>query len=55
MRCGPRRSGLSWVEDIGRWFAGADGRPLRAHGVLRVINERHERERGSLTCRDSTR
>jgi diguanylate cyclase (GGDEF)-like protein len=33
-----------WVEDIGRWFAGADGRPLRAHGVLRVINERHERE-----------
>jgi len=33
-----------WVEDIGRWFAGSDGRPLRAHGVLRVINERHERE-----------
>ena len=40
----PGASGLSWVEDIGRWFAGADGRPLRAHGVLRVINERHERE-----------
>jgi len=40
----PNASALSWVEDIGRWFAGADGRPLRAHGVLRVINERHERE-----------
>jgi len=40
----PGASALSWVEDIGRWFAGADGRPLRAHGVLRVINERHERE-----------
>src|SRR5262249_58018062 len=34
----------AWVEDVGRWFAGADGGPLRAHGVLRVINERHERE-----------
>ncbi len=34
-----------WVEDTGRWFAGADGRPLRAHGVLRVINERYEHER----------
>jgi diguanylate cyclase (GGDEF)-like protein len=34
-----------WVEDSGRWFAGADGRPARAHGVLRVINERYEHER----------
>ena len=34
-----------WVEDTGRWFAGADGRPLRAHGLLRVINERYENER----------
>jgi diguanylate cyclase (GGDEF)-like protein len=33
-----------WIEDIGRWYAGADGRPARAHGVLRVINERYERE-----------
>src|SRR2546423_1324885 len=40
----PGASALSWVEDIGRWFAGADGRPLRAHGVVRIINERHERE-----------
>lgn len=34
-----------WLEDTGRWFAGRDGRPARAHGVLRVINERHEHER----------
>ena len=33
-----------WVEDSGRWFAGADGRPARALGVLRVINERYEHE-----------
>jgi diguanylate cyclase (GGDEF)-like protein len=34
-----------WVEDNGRWFAGADGRPARAHGVVRVINERYEHVR----------
>jgi diguanylate cyclase (GGDEF)-like protein len=33
-----------WVEDIGRWFAGPDGQPARAHGVIRVINARHEQE-----------
>jgi diguanylate cyclase (GGDEF)-like protein len=33
-----------WIEDIGRWYAGEGGRPLWAHGVLRVINERYERE-----------
>jgi len=35
---------LRWIEDSGRWFAGPDGMPARAHGVVRVINERHERE-----------
>ncbi|MGH6664389.1 MAG: EAL domain-containing protein [Pseudolabrys sp.] len=34
-----------WLEDTGRWFAGPDGKPLRAHGVLRAIDERHARER----------
>lgn len=29
-----------WLEDTGRWFAGPDGRPVRAHGLVRVINER---------------
>jgi diguanylate cyclase (GGDEF)-like protein len=33
-----------WVEDTGRWFAGHDGKPARAHGTVRVVNERHERE-----------
>jgi diguanylate cyclase (GGDEF)-like protein len=33
-----------WIEDSGRWFAGANGKPSRAHGMLRVINERHARE-----------
>jgi len=33
-----------WIEDTGRWFAGADGKPQRAHGVIRAITERHERE-----------
>ena len=29
-----------WVEDAGRWYAGQDGVPHRAHGVVRLINER---------------
>jgi diguanylate cyclase (GGDEF)-like protein len=33
---------LHWIEDTGRWFAGAGGEPVRAHGVLRVIDARHE-------------
>ena len=33
-----------WIEDVGRWFAGGDGKPARAHGVIRVINERHAQE-----------
>ncbi len=34
-----------WVEDTGRWFAGRDGKPQRAHGIVRVINERYEHVR----------
>jgi diguanylate cyclase (GGDEF)-like protein len=33
-----------WIEDIGRWYADGSGKPARAHGVLRVINERYQRE-----------
>jgi len=42
----PKRDGDAklWVEDTGRWFAGPDGRPQRAHGIVRVINERHAEE-----------
>lgn len=39
-----------WVEDTGRWFAGPDGSPARAHGIVRVITDRHQREE-SLTQR----
>ncbi len=35
---------LLWLEDTGRWFAGHDGKPARAHGVVRTINERYSRE-----------
>jgi diguanylate cyclase (GGDEF)-like protein len=31
-----------WIEDSGRWFAGPTGRPVRAHGIVRVVTERHE-------------
>lgn len=43
LRSGPRAPKL-WIEDTGRWFADADGAPVRAHGVIRVINDRYERE-----------
>ncbi len=33
-----------WLEDSGRWFAGVDGKPVRALGVVREIGARHERE-----------
>jgi diguanylate cyclase (GGDEF)-like protein len=36
--------GQVWIEDVGRWFPDADGKPVRAHGVIRVINERHAQE-----------
>ena len=35
---------MFWIEDCGRWFAGADGRPARAEGTVRIIDARHERE-----------
>ncbi len=45
IRPDPESETKLWVEDTGRWFVGPDARPLRAHGVLRVINERYEHER----------
>jgi len=38
------RSNKLWIEDAGRWFADADGKPCRAHGIIRVITDRYERE-----------
>lgn len=39
------RAATIWIEDTGRWFAGSDGRPTRAHGLVRVITERYKQER----------
>jgi diguanylate cyclase (GGDEF)-like protein len=33
-----------WVEDQGRWYAGADGHPAEVYGTLRPINDRHKRD-----------
>ena len=56
LRPDPASDTRLWVEDTGRWFAGPDGKPARAHGVVRVINERHEHEqRLDLSRRASTR
>jgi diguanylate cyclase (GGDEF)-like protein len=42
----------TWIEDTGRWFAAADGRPTRAQGVIRIVNERHaQQERLSFLSR----
>ncbi|HEU0083389.1 MAG TPA: GGDEF domain-containing protein, partial [Bradyrhizobium sp.] len=35
---------LLWIEESGCWFAGADGKPARVQGIVRVDNERHARE-----------
>jgi diguanylate cyclase (GGDEF)-like protein len=35
---------LLWIEESGCWFAGADGRPARVQGIVRLDNERHARE-----------
>ena len=32
---------VQWIEETGCWFAGADGKPVRAQGVVRIDNERH--------------
>jgi diguanylate cyclase (GGDEF)-like protein len=39
------RSKIVWIEDTGRWFAGSDTRPTRAHGLVRIITDRYEAER----------
>ena len=44
IRPNPASETKLWVEDTGRWFIGPEGQPFRAHGILRVINERYEHE-----------
>lgn len=40
----PGRDGLRvvWVEDVGIWHGGPDGRPRSVRGLVRVITDRHE-------------
>ena len=33
-----------WIEECGSWFAGADGKPARVLGIVRINNERHARD-----------
>jgi diguanylate cyclase (GGDEF)-like protein len=33
-----------WIEESGSWFAGADGKPARAQGIVRINNERQARD-----------
>ncbi|MGL4241744.1 MAG: EAL domain-containing protein, partial [Beijerinckiaceae bacterium] len=44
----PPKSQTRGFEDTGRWFAGADGRPITAHGVIRRIEAPTEQERSQL-------
>lgn len=37
-----------WIEETGSWFAGPDGRPAHAHGIVRINNERHARDEALL-------
>ena len=45
---GRRSSRILWIEDHGRWWADAEGRPTRARGVIRVLNERYMEEQRLL-------
>jgi len=36
------RDATVWVDEAGRWFAGPDGRPARAHGLVRVLTHRRQ-------------
>jgi diguanylate cyclase (GGDEF)-like protein len=33
-----------WIEETGSWIAGADGKPARAQGIVRINNERRARD-----------
>ncbi|HJZ21854.1 MAG TPA: bifunctional diguanylate cyclase/phosphodiesterase, partial [Bradyrhizobium sp.] len=35
---------LLWIEETGVWFAGPGGKPARAQGIVRIINERRARD-----------
>ncbi len=38
-----------WIEETGCWFASADGKPVRAQGIVRINNECHARDEQLLS------
>lgn len=49
---GPRSGVSIWIEDHGRWWPGAEGTPVRARGVIRVINDKFFDEQRQLQNSD---
>jgi len=45
---GRRNSAVLWIEDHGRCFAGQLGKPAFARGIIRVINNRYQKEQRLL-------
>jgi PAS domain-containing protein len=43
------RRPLIWFEDTGRWFAGADGRAIAAHGIVRRVEGPSEHDRREMS------
>jgi len=41
---GRGRDETAWIEDTGRWYAGADGKPVAALGLVRRIDHRYREE-----------
>jgi diguanylate cyclase (GGDEF)-like protein len=50
---GGRSSVSLWIEDHGRWWPGPGGAPVRARGVIRIINERYIEEQRLLHRTDN--
>lgn len=43
-RPGGRSASQIWVEDQGLWWPGPDGRPARARGIIRIVDDRFREE-----------
>lgn len=44
------RAARTWIEETGRWFAGADQKPARAHGVIRIVSDSGVAARSPSGC-----
>ena len=49
---GQRSSETMWIEDHGRCWFDETGKPIRARGIIRVINDRYWEEQRLLNCND---